>query len=203
MKFKKFFAALVAVLMSFSFAACSATKVESPETVVKNYLDGLAKADFETVDKYSNSSIYNALIEAEKEDGAVPEEDSEMDKEFIKAMLGNLQYTINSSTEDGDTATVNATIKNINMSDVMSNMIGQLFALAFSGISEEEMEAKTEELLLSSINENKDNLLEKEVSINLEKTEEGWIIVMDDDFQDAITGGLFSYSENLQESFGN
>ena len=52
-------------------------------------------------------------------------------------------------------------------------------------------------ILLSAIDSNKDKTVTKEVTIHLEKGENGWIIVPDDPLLDAITGGAVSVAESF------
>ena len=113
----------------------------------------------------------------------------------------SLTFEILSSTEEGDTATVKVSITNVDMANAMSQAISEMISLAFAGLSEEELEQKSTEAMISAIANNKDTTYTKEVDISLVKGENNWLIVPDNDLADAITGGLVSYAENINEAF--
>lgn len=202
MNCKKIFTVLLIIIMSLSCVACSGSKadtmaktetvvkpkIDPPETVVKNYLNSLQKMDFENAMKYVDTS------------GDLSEFNKDSDEYvYIEKIMNTLSYSIISSSENEDTSTVKATIKNIDMSSVMSDVLTQAFELSFSGVSGEDLDVKVNEIIKSSVDSNKEKQIENEVDINLKKTETGWIIITDDSLQDAITGGLISYIK----SFGN
>jgi len=87
------------------------------------------------------------------------------------------------------------------MANAMSQAISEMIPLAFAGLSEEELEQKSTETMISAIANNKDTTYTKEVDISLVKGENNWLIVPDNDLADAITGGLVSYAENINEAF--
>ena len=188
MRFKRVFAVFVVFVLSLSCVACSGKKVESPETTVSNYLDSLHNLEFDNAKKYVDVL------------GATDFEEGSDEEVFINNIMSSLDYTIISSTENGDKATVKVNIKNIDMASVMSDVFSQLFSLSFSDLSEEEQDNKVNDITLSSIEKNKTILVENEVDINLEKTETGWIIISDNKLSDAITGGLMSFSNDFGSS---
>ena len=87
------------------------------------------------------------------------------------------------------------------MANAMSQAISEMISLASAGLSEEELEQKSTEAMISAIANNKDTTYTKEVDISLVKGENNWLIVPDNDLADAITGGLVSYAENINEAF--
>lgn len=192
---KKCLAVIVTLLMSLSLAACG-QKIDPPDKVVENALTALKVSDFETAKTYFDVDPEESISEAE----------TEQEDEIMVNIMQNLQYTIISTEENDDTATVKASIKNTNMSSVMSDYISEAFTYAFSNLSDEEMDQKFTEILNTSLENNKDNLLEKEVDITLTKGETGWIITMNDDLIDAITGGMLTIANNFSnaaESFNS
>ncbi|MCJ7855642.1 DUF5105 domain-containing protein [Lachnospiraceae bacterium NSJ-143] len=182
MKTRRVILFLISVLMILSSAGCGSAKSASPESVVKSYFEALKQSDFETASKY---------IDDEAAEFSNNEND-EQTKEIVAKLIENLDYTISSSEKDGDTATVKATIKNISFSDVMTDFVGEAMTLAFSGLSEDEMDSKFMEILSSCFDKNKDNIVENDVDIKLEKTENGWIIISDNSLTNAILGGMLS-----------
>ena len=55
--------------------------------------------------------------------------------------------------------------------------------------------------MISAIANNKDTTYTKEVDISLVRGENNWLIVPDDDLADAITGGLVSFANSMNEAF--
>lgn len=187
--FKKLVALLSTMVLMFSFVGCSS--MESPETAVTNYLTAFQTIDLETLAKYSG-----ATDEAASSETTTSVEDL-TSEELGKKLMGNMTFEILSSEKDGDTATVTASITNTDLFTVISDSFSKMLPLAFSGLSDEEMETSMNHILLSAIDSNKDKTVTKEVTIHLEKGENGWIIVPDDPLLDAITGGAVSVAESF------
>lgn len=187
--FKKLVALLSTMVLMFSFVGCSS--MESPETAVTNYLTAVQTIDLETLAKYSDTTDETASSETTT---SVEDLTSE---ELGKKLMGNMTFEILSSEKDGDTATVTASITNTDLFTVISDSFSKMLPLAFSGLSDEEMETSMNHILLSAIDSNKDKTVTKEVTIHLEKGENGWIIVPDDPLLDAITGGAVSVAESF------
>lgn len=187
--FKKLVALLSTMVLMFSFVGCSS--MESPETAVTNYLTAFQTINLETLAKYSGATDETASSETST---SVEDLTSE---ELGKKLMGNMTFEILSSEKDGDTATVIASITNTDLFTVISDSFSKMLPLAFSGLSDEEMETSMNNILLSAIDSNKDKTVTKEVTIYLEKGENGWIIVPDDPLLDAITGGAVSVAESF------
>lgn len=187
--FKKLVALLSTMVLMFSFVGCSS--MESPETAVTSYLTAFQTIDLETLAKYSG-----ATDEAASSETTTSVEDL-TSEELGKKLMGNMTFEILSSEKDGDTATVTASITNTDLFTVISDSFSKMLPLAFSGLSDEEMETSMNHILLSAIDSNKDKTVTKEVTIHLEKGENGWIIVPDDPLLDAITGGAVSVAESF------
>jgi len=183
---KKLLAVILTVVMSLAMTACG-ERIDPPDKVVESALTAIKASDFETASNYFDTDPKETLDAAE---------DDQSDEIKTKLMQG-LEYSIISTEENGDTATVKTNIKNIDMSTVISDYINQAFEYVFSGLSEDELNEKFIEILNTSMDNNKDNLIEKEVDIKLTKGEAGWIITMDDDLADAITGGMLTMAKNF------
>lgn len=189
--FKKFLAISFVFIMSFSLISCG-EKSDAPEKVVANYLDALKSGDLESAKAYVKGGEDQILNETEDEESATE----------MNYILGTLSYNVVSAKTNDTTATVKTTITNVDMKPVMGEFVTQLFSLAFSGLEEDELEAKQKEAFANAFEANKDTTIDTEVDIQLEKTETGWVIVPTDDLADGITGGLLSVGEDLANSFG-
>lgn len=189
---KKFLAFLTTLVMVFAFAGCSGG--ESPETAVSNYLKAFQTMDLETIEKYT--------ADAENTTDATEDAISDLETdEMGAAFVENLTFEILSSTQEEDTATVKVSITNVDMTNAMGKAISEMIPLAFAGLSEEELEQKSTEAMISAIANNKDTTLTKEVDVSLVKGENNWQVVPDDALADAITGGLVSFANSMNEAF--
>lgn len=189
--FKKSLAVLFTFIMAFSCISCG-EKIDPPEKVVASYLDALKNGDLTSAKAYVN----------EENDEILSETEDESTNTLINSILKNLTYKVVSTEVKDSTAIVKTTIKNIDMKTVMGEVFSELLSLAFSGLDAEALETKQNEAFAKALEANKDTLKETEVTIQLEKKETGWIIIPTEDLADGITGGLLSYADDLNSSFG-
>lgn len=189
--FKKSLAVIFTFVMAFSCISCG-EKIDPPEKVVASYLDALKNGDLASAKAYVN----------EENDEILTETEDESTNTLINSILKNLTYEIGTTDEKETTATVKTTIKNIDMKTVMGEVLSELLSLAFSGLDAEALEAKQNEAFAKALETNKDTIKETEVIIQLEKKETGWIIIPTEDLADGITGGLLSYADTMNSSFG-
>lgn len=189
--FKKSLAVIFTFVMAFSCISCG-EKIDPPEKVVASYLDALKNGDLTSAKAYVN----------EENDEILTETEDESTNTLINSILKNLTYEIGTIDVKETTATVTTTIKNIDMKTVMGEVLSELLSLAFSGLDAEALEAKQNEAFAKALETNKDTIKETEVIIQLEKKETGWIIIPTEDLADGITGGLLSYADTMNSSFG-
>jgi len=195
----KFLALFLILVLSLSILASCTDETddrETPEEAVENALTAIKELDIETAEKYFD---YDDLIE-EYED-----EDMEIDilesEEDIKPVFANLEFEILSSEVGEDTAIVETEITNINMETIMDEYIEQSFSLAMENIFEEDenLEEEIKEIFIELIERNDNELVTSTVDINLRRIEDSWEIDMDDELADAITGGLISIVDSLED----
>ncbi len=189
---KKVLSILMVFLLVFGLVACGG---ETPEQAVKNTFDAIKQNDSETASKYIN---YDDLLKA----GETYEEDDAETEEMVQLILGHFDYKIISSSEEGDQATVQAEITNIDMKTIMGDFVSEALVLAFSGLDEETMEAQMKDKFSDLINREDSQTLTKTVEIKLAKSGSSWKIDMSDETADAIFGGMLSVAEDLNASFG-
>lgn len=118
-----------------------------------------------------------------------------------------MSYTIIESTEEKESATVKAEITNIDMKNVMGEFIKEAFSFAFANafsnvLSDEEMEQKISEMMLTSLENNKEKNVTNTVDIQLKKVDGAWKIDLNEDLQNAITGDLMLVANSFEDGFG-
>ena len=200
---KKIIAVFLSVFMLVGIAGCS-SKEKSPEEVITITLDALKEGDYLKASEYVD---YEELMDRTdeidmKELEGLNYEDMKPELEKLAAlMFRNLDYKILSSEEEKASAMVKAEITNIDMSEVLGEVFLQMFALAFSGTDEEEMNKKVLETLTESMSQEVRTLVTNEVDIELIKEKNKWQINVTDALLDGIFGGIITTIEEMQESF--
>ena len=179
-------AAILALIMAVALAACGAAK---PEDTVKKGLDALKAGDRETALSCFDSKAGETLDSEESEKG--PED----------LLYSKMSYTIKDVQADKDTATVKTEIETLDMNKVLEKAMTELMQLAMGNIggqdmSEAEMTAKTEEILLKYMKETTDKSV-KTVDVQLKLDKDAWQIQTSDELMDALTGGLGSLGSAL------
>lgn len=201
---KKIFAIVLAVMLSIFTAACGQA---TPTEVVTDYLEAIKAQDMDAVD----------LLYAGDADDVSMDSSEEIDTDSFSEELTNklidmysaFEYSVSNETIDGDTATVDVTIKSYNigaaMKSALSESISQIFAMAFSGASDEEIDEMSNNIFMENL-EAATFDLEQTVTISLTKEDGQWVVdAFEDDspFIDAITGGLLTFSKGIEDAFGN
>jgi len=193
---KRWLSIFLVLVLLLALTGCSG---KSPEQAVSNAIDAMKDLDQEELSKYIE---YDELVNTDDSD-----ELTEQEEEMGKLIFQNLDYEIKSSSEEGDMAVVNADITNIDMGIVFSEMIMEMFTRAFSEalssepMTEEETDEMVQELVTELMEKHKDKTVTNSVAIKLNRIDNQWRIELDDKFQNALMGNLFSVVESMNEAF--
>ena len=132
---------------------------------------------------------------------------ADLGADVVKALLDNFAYTIVSSEESGDTATVTVQVTNLDMYTAVTNWIMQIWVLAFDQallpveeqMSEEELNDMMYSLLYTCMMAEDIQPVTQELTLNLFTGEEGWQLVSAsmDALTDAMMGGFFTAMAEL------
>lgn len=192
---------IVCVALCLSLCGCS--KKVTPTSVVDTYIKETKKQ----INSGDLSSIYSEGEESSEE--ITSSMDEELQKELISC-FGSFEYTINSETIDGDKATVNVTFKAYDFGMWIINGLTEYFqkalALAFTGATDEQMDAIINEVFAEEFEKIKEKGKTKETNVDLVVSKEDGQWVFDEEANavnlgDGATGGMISailsMSENL------
>ena len=152
-----------------STASSAVIQNSTPEDTVKSAFDALISLDFQTFNRYLDSSgttKNGVLVKDNKPFGDHPDQ-------VAKSMVSGFSYKIIGTKEQGNTATVQVQITNKDLSNVLSSIINA------------KNEEKTAEIINGIQTKKQFN-----VSLPLKKDETGWKIEMTKELANAITGGL-------------
>lgn len=177
---KKLFALLMLLVMAFSLSACGK---QSAEDYIRGELDSFKKGEG---------------LESSAED---------LSPEVLQELLDNFSYSILSSTEDGDKATVEVEVTNLDMITAVNNWFGQIFILALDQsmlpaeeqMSEEELDALMYELLHACMTAEDIKPVTTPLSLNLLRVDGQWQLdsVSMNKLTDAMMGGFFTAMATL------
>ncbi len=188
---------LIAILL-ISITGCSGP---DPKETVEAYLETVKKGELEESEKYLVDGGSGA-----DEDNDLDEESEELLDEISNNIFSKIEYELSDSEVDGDKAKVEAKITAPDLEKVFYEVFGDSFMMTLMEFMDEEGEIDEEELEKRMMDKFK-NILNKEdletvtqnVKINLEKKENEWLIVMDDDLLNALSGNLFSTIDLLTQ----
>jgi hypothetical protein len=187
------------------FNACSFQK--SPTEVATSFIEALKAQDEETLAKvYSGDWSEDGGLTSTLNSTDLGGMSKETAEKFIAKVL-EFDYTYGEETINDDKATVDVTITTYNFTSMLSDMLTDLYSkaieLAFSGLTEEELEKQINELTDKALSDGLDKLTEKNVSntVKLELTKDGHSWKVDpvtDEFTDALLGGLNTFLESQE-----
>lgn len=151
---KLFTAAIVAGALTLGLALVSCgSAAASPEDAIAQDI----AAQLDPIKTLDDASLDALVTEAENAGGTEYLADMGIDtREYFKAVLSGFDYTIDSMTVDGDSATVNLTVTSktfAEVSNVAQQKAADLLADAADISSTDEMNAKIGEVVMQSIDE--------------------------------------------------
>ena len=214
-KFNQIISAILVIALAVSFCACgkkkgasdtkSASKAtsensEGAEQSVKDMLDAFKKLDFKTAEKYVN---LDDIKVSDGESTTVADADT-----IFNAMFDKLDYKIVSTEkEDADTAYVVTEITAVDIQPVVNEYLKNMLQFALENafdekkISDEENAAKMSELFKEAAEKEGKGTVTKTVKIKVKKDGKNWKVIPDDDFSEAVTGGIVNAIKNMPDSF--
>lgn len=213
---KHVIAVLAIFAVIFFFSGCSSTP--TPTETTDTFLQALKAQDSETMATvYSGEDInlLDAAAEAEESEEAEEAEEAAddlgMTKIYEEQMLPKIldfDYELSNEQIKEDKATVDVKVTTYRIGDActafFSDYISQAFMLAFSDVSEEELESLATTILSGKLADLTEKNYEKTVTLALSKTDGKWMvdaIQPGDDTVDAITGGLVTAFSNMEDAF--
>lgn len=179
-----------------------------PEVTVTNYFNELKTTISSDLDSFDIQEYFDSevkLLDSEQDFDLSNDESNEMTERYMELFQG-FEYTIKESVVDGDKATVSIEIITYPMGELFSNYFVQLlskaFEWAFAGISEDEMELRTNTLFLE-LSSDIEKTYTKTIPVYLVKKEGKWLLVGGDtnyEMFNAITGGLLDFAKQFQDN---
>jgi len=188
---------LIAIISVFTLVLSACTSVEAPDKVVSNAFTALKAYDLQTVAKYLD-------VEKVQNFGESTDSITDDSEELMKVMFSKLDAKVISSEIDKDSAIVKTEVTMIDMKSVFGKYIAQAFALAFSslGDSEASVEEDANKMFFDLIN-SETATVTNTIDIKLNKVDKEWKIDVNEEFQDAMLGGMLSAINDMADSFNS
>lgn len=167
-------------------SACSGGR-EKPEAAVSSALNAVKAYDLETAQKYFADDGMDTFYEDVNDESEA----------MAKLIFSKFNFETGEVKADGDSAVVETKITNVDMSNVFRDYVSGVFTIAFSGVSQEEMTQKAEDLMAELL-DNKDNdVVTNTVNVSLNYEEGGWHIEMNEELMNAMLGNLLTVTKDL------
>ncbi len=189
--FRKITALILVLILVVCISACGGQKKEIEETVL-NLIAALKSGDMEEAGKFIDSGDLT-FSGIDSLDGG----DQVLDSVF-KALDCEI---ISSEKKGSNEAAVNAKITTLNLTAVLGqSTMKVLQEFAMGEIGEDDIDRRTEEIFKEAISGKDLETATTEVVILVKKTESGWRVVADKNFQNAISGGFLGAVNNAQSA---
>ncbi len=194
---KRLTALFLVLILAFTMTGCR--EVEKAENSVNNMFKAFKALDFEEAKKYIDVT---GIVPSQPKEGLT--DDTTM---FMENLFDRLDYKIISSEKiDSKNVHVKTEITAVDMKSLLieyfPDTVEYMFSVAFAypQPTEEEIDAKLEEMFIDKISETELSTVTTEVIIQVYKDGGDWKIQPDDDFVDAVFGKLQAAIEELEKT---
>ena len=195
-------------MLFFSMTACS--REVSPEMVVQEFASSLQAGDIEKAKSYLETNLDLESAISETDTGMSEGFDAEMEAcmdEFLREQLMTLTYEISEPSEQEDSILFLVTFDHADItsvfSDLIGNLFGDMFSMALSGASEEDMTARVAEILEETLADAEVGRAQTVVDMYCVETDDGIKIRLDDegkaDLMNVLSGNLLMISDLLDQ----
>lgn len=207
---RKILVILLSAVMILTLCSCGGA---SPTNTAENFLNAVKAGDAEAIAEVyvdSDFDILNAASDSDEEDAASETSDSltMVYEEQLLPKLQDFDFEISNEQIDGDSATVEVKFTTYKIGEAFSEFFGeyltQAFALVFSDPSDEQMDEIAGSIMSEKVGALTEKSFEKTATMKLVKKDNQWLVekISDDsDLLDAMSGGLVTMVQSLDESF--
>ena len=181
---KKFFLLILLLLMS----ACSPEpdRLPCPIEPIMDFLTYIQSGEFTEAHKLTIGE--SPLYQIEEE---------------YRVIFQNLSYRDRDITgiicHESEEAEVILTISTVDFAAVMEDVMEEAFPFVFMDITVADLLEMVSELMLERMLDEAAPIVSNEVTVYLELHEGQWKIIVDENFADAVTGGMLSFARYVEE----
>ncbi len=194
MSWKRVLLSLLVITVIMVAVGCSAPK---PEKTVEAFMDAITSAN------YAAASTYCISVDSAAMEVLSPEE--EESERLATAIFSRLTYKLGDTSVSGDEAAVSLAVTAPSMAPITATVMGEMFAVALAmAFSEDASEEMLNEMWIAKFQEKitaeDAPMVTNEITITLIKTNDGWLIQMDDALANALTGNMISAFAEMNDS---
>lgn len=199
---KRIISIFLIILLTFTVVGCNKN---NPEDTVESYLNAIKNGDVENLEQYVVEEDDDNNLELSEID-----EDDKIKKAFSKA-YSKLEYEVLNVETNGDKAKVETRIKAPNLGEVMSATLAEILPGVFEDAFEESFSENPEEtfdetalkkqmidVFAKNINKDDISLVENTVKIDLVKEDDKWLIKVDENLENGLTGNLIEALKSFE-----
>lgn len=199
---KRIISIFLIILLTFTVVGCNKN---NPEDTVESYLNAIKNGDIENLEQYVVEEDDDNNLELSEID-----EDDKIKKAFSKA-YSKLEYEVLNVETNGDKAKVETRIKAPNLGEVMSATLAEILPGVFEDAFEESFSENPEEtfdetalekqmidVFAKNINKNDISPVENTVKIDLVKEDDKWLIKVDENLENGLTGNLIEALKSFE-----
>lgn len=165
------------------------------EATAKTLFASMKSGAIEIVEQHLDYDAFLQLAEGQSDDN-------------FRALLGRMDYEIQSVDANGDTGLVNVTLSNIDMSMALGSYLREAMdleynnAMAESPLSQAELEARYGEMFTEALDQNSHHRIEETLLITFIRTDDVWQAQISESFQNAALGNYFPAKAQLGNNAG-
>ena len=189
--FRKITALILVPVLAVCISACGGQKKEIEEAVL-NLVAALKSGDMDAAGKFIDSEglTFSGIDSLDGGD------------QVLDSVFGALECEIVSSEKNGSNeATVKAKITTLDLTSVLGqSTMKVLQEFAMGEIKEADIDKRTEEVFKEAISGKNLETATTEAVVLVKKTGDGWKVVIDKAFQNAISGGFLGAVNNAQSA---
>lgn len=183
--------------------AIEAVKAQDTDALAKVYAGDAANI---STDMFASTPENEELADSSD----LTDDQQQVVKDFYSKLL-DFDYTVSDEQIDGDSATVKVTVNTYNFGSVFSKAVQDTLSTAFMyafSTDQDAAQKATTQAMVDSLDTQMKSLTDKDKSatatVSLEKQDGNWVVQpFDGDFYNALTGGAYDLSNNMQKSFGS
>lgn len=183
--------------------AIEAVKAQDTDALAKVYAGDAANI---STDMFASTPESEELADSSD----LTDDQQQVVKDFYSKLL-DFDYTVSDEQIDGDSATVKVTVNTYNFGNALNKVFQDAVSTAFMYMFSTDQDAAqkaTTQAMIDSLDTQMKSLTDKDKSatatVSLEKQDGNWVVQpFDGDFYNALTGGAYDLSNNMQKSFGS
>lgn len=187
---KRITALLLAVLLLLGVAGCGSVEAATPEASVNGFFQAMQKGNLDKAEEYLTED--DAISDAVEDTPYLPEAET-----ILKAVCGKIEFKILSTkTQDDGSVKVTISLTTVEMLPLLKDYAEDVLHYTVDYAFKEEKPSNLEvakrlgEMFRAAASEPELKTHTVELNVIVTETEDGWQIRADNEFVDAVLGGL-------------